>query len=227
MILAGVGPCLIYGVMAGPNSPTANYPMFIGGLVAVQVGAIAWLTTGSLLARYRAIAAVAAAAAVLAAMLGSGLPARSFGMAMGGLCHAAAYTGLLVWFAASLRPGREPVVTQFARQMRQTMPAAVVRYTRRVTIAWCIFFAAQIGTSAVLLATAPPPVFSSGVFSSGVLSSAAWSSFVNLWSLPLVAAMFLMEYGCRVVLFRHESRTGLIATVAGLVHARGSAGRPP
>jgi uncharacterized membrane protein len=119
------------------------------------------------------------------------------------------------------------VVTQFARQMRQTMPAAVVRYTRRVTIAWCIFFAAQIGTSAVLLATAPPPVFSSGVFSSGVLSSAAWSSFVNLWSLPLVAAMFLMEYGCRVVLFRHESRTGLIATVAGLVHARGSAGRPP
>ena len=32
--------------------------------------------------------------------------------------------------------------TGLARRMRQTMPAKVVGYTRTVTIAWCVFFAA-------------------------------------------------------------------------------------
>ena len=39
------------------------------------------------------------------------------------------------------------VVTGFARQIRRTMPDKVVRYTRLVTIAWCVFFATQLAVS--------------------------------------------------------------------------------
>jgi uncharacterized membrane protein len=128
-----------------------------------------------------------------------------------GLCHAAAYALLLVWFAASLRPGREPVVTGFARRIRQTMPDSVVRYTRLVTLAWCAFFALQLGVSLGLLLAAPE----------------AWASFVNLWNLPLVAAMMLVEFVCRSYLFRREPPTGLMATLAGLRRIAGPPGRSP
>ncbi len=92
------------------------------------------------------------------------------------------------------------------------MPDKVMRYTRRVTIAWCVFFAMQLGVSAGLLIMAP---------------AAVWSSFVNLWNLPLAVAMILAEYSVRVVLFWREPRTGLIATLAGMRHIRGTLGSGP
>jgi uncharacterized membrane protein len=212
IILAGIVPLLIYHSV-GVHHSVGGAPGFLTlGVVAAQVGAIVWLAGGRLAPRARAVTAVAAFALMVAAVLGSGLPARSVGLGLGGLCHAAAYTGLLVLFALSLRPGHEPMVTRFARRIRATMPAEVARYTRHVTIAWCVLFAAQLGISAMLLAGAP---------------AAVWSAFVNFWSLPLVVAMFLAEFGCRLVRFRHEHRTGLFATLAGLRHARGSPGNPP
>jgi uncharacterized membrane protein len=195
VILAVVAPCLVYrAVMIAPP------PWLIGAVVVAQFTAIVWMCGRTLAVRYRVAIAVVLAISV-GATLCLGLPARSVGLASAGLCHAVAYASLLAWFSSSLRPGREPVVTGFARRMRRTMPAKVVRYTRRVTIAWCLFFAVQIGMSATLLAVAP---------------QGTWSSFVNLWNLPLVATMFLAEFGCRLLLFRREPRTGLIATLSGL-----------
>lgn len=95
------------------------------------------------------------------------------------LPHLAVYLLLLAWFGASLLPGREPLVTCMARQVHGTMPEALVAYTRRVTIAWCVFFFAMALTAGVLFAWAPADV---------------WSAFVNLLSLPLVIAMFAAEY---------------------------------
>ncbi len=125
--------------------------------------------------------------------------------ALGGICHDVAYASLLIWFGQSLRPGHEPVVTGFARQLRQTMPDKVVRYTRKVTYAWCAFFAAQLALSAILPLTAP---------------IAAWSAFVPLLSLPLLVAMILAEFGVRMILFRHEPHTGLIASVLAVRRVR-------
>jgi uncharacterized membrane protein len=170
---------------------------------------IVLLLTRSLAVWCRAILTVAALAVVAAAALASGLPIRSVGLAPGGICHAAAYSSLLIWFTRSLRPDREPVVTGFARRIRRTMPVEVVRYTRRVTIAWCVFFAAQLGMSAALLAVAP---------------EAIWPAFVNLLNLPLIVAMVLAEFGCRLLVFRGEPHTSLIATLAGLRHIRGMPG---
>jgi uncharacterized membrane protein len=144
-----------------------------------------------------------AAGAVPAVALWSGLPARSVELAFGGICHAAAYGCLLTWFATSLRSDREPVVTGFARRMRRTMPDKVVRYTGWVTVAWCVFFVAQLAMSATLLIAVPVSV---------------WLRFVTLWNLPLVAAMGLAEFGCRLLLFWREPHTGLVATLAGLRH---------
>ena len=65
-------------------------------------------------------------------------------------------------------------------------------------IAWCVFFATQLAVSAALLLATPASV---------------WSAFVSLLNPPLLAAMVLGEFGIRMILFRHESRTSLVATV--------------
>jgi uncharacterized membrane protein len=209
LLLIGIAPFLIYRVTS------AAAPSWLIGVVAgVQAAALIWLAVRHPAARhwaiwYRVLLVGAAIAAVAAAMLWPGLPARSAGRAIGGICHAVAYAWLLTWFAASLRPDREPVVTELARKLRQTMPATVIGYTRRVTIAWSVFFTAQLAVSAALLITAPAGV---------------WSSFVNLWNLPLVATMMLAEFSCRWFLFRHEQPTGLIETLAGLRRIAGTSG---
>jgi uncharacterized membrane protein len=203
IILVGVGPFVIYHAMAGAA------PGLIGVVIVAQLTTITWLLSHKLAVSLRAGLVVATLAVIAAVVLVLGVPTRSVGLAIGGLCHAVAYCGLLIWFAGSLRPDREPIVTGLARRMRRTMPVKVVRYTRHVTIAWCIFFAAQLGTSAGLLALAP---------------QAVWWSFVNLLNLPLIIAMILAEFGCRSLLIRQEHRTGLIATLAGLRHIRGLPG---
>lgn len=197
MVLIAAAPFAIEAATWGAASPRV-----VRAAAAAQVLAVIWFL-GRRAGRYRVALAMAGAAGV--AIFGVGLPARTIGLAVAGICHAAAYGGLLAWFAASLRPGREPVVTRFARRMRRTMPDRVVRYTRNVTWAWCVFFAAELALSAGLLAEAP---------------LASWSSFVNLANLPAVAAMMLGEFAVRFMLFRHEPRTSLAATLAGLRNLR-------
>ena len=103
--------------------------------------------------------------------------------------HAMAYLALLALFAASLQPGREAVITILARRSRGRLPAEVVRYTRRVTWAWCWFFAAQLVGSLTLLLFAPLYL---------------WSLFINLCNLPLVGVMLCAEYVYRQ--WRHAAR---------------------
>jgi uncharacterized membrane protein len=177
------------------------------GVVTAQVTFAVWLIAGQVARRHRSLLTVSAGAAIAVAILWLGLPARTLGLVMAGVCHALAYCGLLLWFGASLWPGREPVVTGFARRMRPTMPPDVVRYTRRVTAAWCVFFAGQIAVSLALLLAGPVDV---------------WSGFVTLWNLPLVVAMMLAEFICRMILFRHHQRTSLIGTLVALCRMRGS-----
>jgi uncharacterized membrane protein len=202
IVVAGIAMCLIGRTTTGPAAA-----WLAGALVAAQIAAVVWLLTRRLAVVYRAALVGTALAASASAALVLGLTTRSAGLAVAGICHATAYSTLLIWFARSLRPDHEPVVTQFARRMRRTMPAEVVRYTRLVTIAWCVFFAAQLSLSGALLALAP---------------AAVWSAFVNLLNLPLTLAMILAEFGCRSLLFHHDNRTGLLATFEGLRRISGS-----
>ena len=180
-------------------------PWLIGTLVVAQITAIVCLLARNRPFRYRAALLVAIVTIVIAAMVAPGIPTESVGMAVTGSCHAIAYISLLTYFAASLRPNREPFVTGIARRMRQTMPDKVVRYTRQVTIAWCAFFATQLVLSVVLLLVAP---------------GAVWVTFITLLNLPLLAVMILAEFGYRRILFRHEAPTSLIETLSAMRHAR-------
>lgn len=98
------------------------------------------------------------------------------------LTHWTIYAGLLAGFALTLRPGHEPLITAMARRMHGLTPE-MIRYTRKVTIAWSLFFAAQLATSVGLFCFAPLTV---------------WSFFVNVLDVPLVAAMFAGEYAVRL-----------------------------
>jgi len=101
----------------------------------------------------------------------------SLGMAtISGIPHAAVYSFLLWYFGRTLVCGREPLITRFSSSVHGPLPPAMVRYTRKVTIAWCIFFAAQLIVSALLFAFAPLDT---------------WSLFINLLNLPLLAVMFV------------------------------------
>ena len=80
-------------------------PWLIGDVVVIHVTAIAWLMARNVTLRCRVILAVIGVTGVAAAILGLGLSVRSAGLAAGGVCHAAAYSMLLIRFAMSLRPG--------------------------------------------------------------------------------------------------------------------------
>ena len=195
-----IGGCfLIYRLTLG----TLPAP-FVAALATLEVSVIAGVLTRKWACRYRFglwVSLLAAGAALTAV---PGLPARVVGLAVTGGCHAVAYSILLIWFGMSLRAGREPIVTGIARRLRQTMPDSVVHYTRIVTFAWCGFFACQLLVSAALLLLAP---------------RAAWSAFVILLNLPLVATMTLAEFACRQILFRHQHPTGLAKTLSALRYA--------
>jgi uncharacterized membrane protein len=107
------------------------------------------------------------------------------------------YLALLWIFGRTLLPGRRPLITLLATHVHGGIPPEVERYTRRVTAAWCCFFAAMTVTSMLLFLFAP---------------LALWSAFNSLLNLPLVVAMYLGEYAWR--LWRHPDFShASIATV--------------
>jgi uncharacterized membrane protein len=108
------------------------------------------------------------------------------------------YLLLLWWFGRTLSPGREALVTGLARYVHGTLPPEIEAYTRRVTWAWCVFFAAMAFTSVTLFALAPLEV---------------WSLFANVLTTPLVALMFVAEYIYRISRYRNFAHVSLLGTV--------------
>lgn len=200
MPLVALAPLVgLLGFLALRMLPASSF--LLAGVIAIQSAFIAWMATSRLPGWSRLVLTGFAAGVALTIAFRNNMSADMLGFAVGGVCHAFAYGSLLMWFGLSLRPEREPVVTSFARQMRKTMPNAVLRYTRNVTLAWCGFFAAQLLASLSLLWLAPHGI---------------WSAFVSVWNLPLVAVMALGEYCVRSCLFAREERTGFIATLSAL-----------
>ncbi len=94
---------------------------------------------------------------------------------------------LLVTFGASLR-GEMPLVERFARMQVSELSEAERRWCRQVTVAWCVFFAANALTAALLAAAAP---------------IAWWTLFTGVLSYVAVGVMFAVEYVVRSYRFRH------------------------
>ena len=113
---------------------------------------------------------------------------------VGALARLAVYASLLRLFAHSLRAGREPVVTRFARHIHPAMTQDRIAYTRGVTWLWTGFFATQLALWFLLLVTAP-------------YVAKPW--FVAWADVPLLAALLAGELGVRAIKFRGQPHGSL------------------
>ena len=112
--------------------------------------------------------------------------------------HAGINLVLAFTFGRTLAPGHEPLCTRFARMLHGRLPPEVERYTRHVTAAWTLFFAALFAASCAL-------------FFGGAL--AAWSLLANVLSPVLIAAMFAIEYAIRLRVLPHWERVGILGGI--------------
>jgi uncharacterized membrane protein len=108
------------------------------------------------------------------------------------------YSLLAAGFAHSLRPGDTALCTRLADRLHGPLTPREVRYTRQVTAAWAIFFAALTSIILALYVLVP---------------FAVWSLFVNFIALPLVALMFVVEYAIRRRVLPDTERPGILASV--------------
>lgn len=141
----------------------------------------------------RALALAAALAALLIALhawSGRGIPARWLYLAQ----HAGVHLALAAWFGATLRSGAEPLVTALARRVHRQLTPAMERYTRKVTVAWTLYFLA--------MATVSIALFLSGHFT-------AWSLLANVLTPVCIAAVFVGEYVLRYRLHPEFERVDL------------------
>jgi uncharacterized membrane protein len=110
----------------------------------------------------------------------------------------ALYGLLSLSFGGSLRPGATALCTALADKVHGPLTPREVHYSRRVTAAWGLFFAAIVAITVVLFAAAPLRV---------------WSLFTNFCILPLVALMFIAEYAVRRRVLPPAERGRIVATV--------------
>jgi uncharacterized membrane protein len=176
-----IAPIVIHIAMA-----TQRGMALAGVLVVVEAGIVAWIALGFLhdaRLRWAGCAAVLVLTTIIWWRASDGIVVSS------AIPHAIAYLSVLTIFAASLAPGRKPIVTIFAERSRGTLPPAVERYTRRVTVAWCLFCIGQLLGSLLLMLFAPAWM---------------WSAFVNVLNMPLLITMFCCEFAWRQ--WRHSSK---------------------
>jgi len=125
---------------------------------------------------------------------------------LAGVPHAAINILLAGVFGRTLLGDREALITGFARRVHGTLTADIERYTRRVTLAWCVFFSTQVLVSAILFAA---------------VSLQTWSFFVTVLSAPLIALMFVAEYLYRILRFPDHAHASIWKGVQQYVgHAR-------
>lgn len=111
------------------------------------------------------------------------------------------YLLMAVVFGRTLGGPDESLVTQMARRVHGgVLSDKQLVYTRKVTLAWSVFFAAMALGSVLLFLLAP---------------TAVWSMFANLLGGPLIALMFVGEFVLRRVTLPDEDR----ATMADAIRA--------
>ncbi|MBE0622665.1 MAG: hypothetical protein IH605_18890 [Burkholderiales bacterium] len=120
---------------------------------------------------------------LLCIALWAGWPAleRHFGLVYW-LQHVGMLLILFITFGRTLIAGRQPLCTRFAQALHAAVTPQHEIYTRQVTIAWTLFFAAMALASTLLFFLA---------------ALTTWSFFANFLTLPLVALMFIGEYWVR------------------------------
>ncbi len=95
-------------------------------------------------------------------------------------------SALFWFFARTLRPGREPIITRLARTVFQEDDLEVLKYTRRVTLLWSLFFLTLFIETVLLAIFAPLEV---------------WSLFSNILNYLFIVLLFILEFSYRRLRF--------------------------
>jgi uncharacterized membrane protein len=119
-------------------------------------------------------------------------------LAVNGLSAATVNLFLLWLFGRTLLPGREALISQISRRINGHLKPEIAAYTRRVTVAWCIFFTAQVVISLLLYLLAPVAV---------------WSLFINVLNVPLLVLMLVGEKAYRTARFPHHPKTSILKAI--------------
>jgi len=181
MTRAGGSPWNVVGVLT---------PM----LLAIAVGA--WRGGQRLLG---AIAALVVAGLCVQAARGVAVSAAMLYLAQ----HAGIHLFLAVGFGSTLRAGHTPLITTLAARVHRELTPAMVVYTRKVTLAWVLYFAAMAGISLLLFAFAPFDT---------------WALFANLLTPCSVVLMFGGEHLLRYRLHPEFERTSIADAIRSYRH---------
>ncbi|MDR2688190.1 MAG: hypothetical protein LBB76_00325 [Azoarcus sp.] len=125
------------------------------------------------------------------------------------LQHAGVFSLLALGFGRSLAPGAEPLVSRFARVSHGALAPEVARYTRRVTVAWALFFAGLVLVSVLF-------------FING--QTGLWSLFINFITPVSIGLMFVVEFAVRSVVLPRALRTGFAESIRAFLHIRRNVG---
>lgn len=166
-------------------------------LVCVSFAALFVSYAGRLSTVSAAVIAVVSVTLTATLMQGSSFPVVLFPLVL---------NMALCWmFGRTLGQGREALITRFARLIENgDPPLEVVRYTRRLTLVWCLVFSAFAVELALLALLADPAV---------------WSLFANVINYLLVIVVFVVEYGYRRWRFRHRSHLSPLQFLTSLAKA--------
>lgn len=166
-------------------------PMLVTLAVGAWRGGQRWLAAG---------AALAVVFLVGQALLGVHLPQEWLYAAQ----HVGANLFLAVVFGGTLRAGHTPLITTLATRVHRHFSPAMALYTRKVTLAWTLYFVAIASLSMLLFGLAP--------FS-------AWAWFANLLTPLSVILMFGAEYLLRYRLHPDFERTTVAEAIRSYIHS--------
>jgi uncharacterized membrane protein len=101
---------------------------------------------------------------------------------------------LFMTFGRTLVAGRKPLCTHFAELTHGDITPQHAHYAHQVTWAWTVFFGLMALVSTLLFFLAPLSV---------------WSVFANFLTLPLIALMFILEFGVRRIMLPEQVNINL------------------
>lgn len=128
------------------------------------------------------------------------------------LQHAGSNAVLAAYFGSTLLGNRTPLCSRFAAVVHGPLVPRLADYTRRVTLAWTIYFAGTAVLSALLFAYAP---------------IVQWSVFANLLAVPLVMLMFAAEYVVRLRVLPDIRHAPILDGIRLYLRGALAASRPP
>jgi uncharacterized membrane protein len=193
-----VGVCAVayvvacHWLMTGAPTSFWNAVVLVGPMLAL-LGVYAWQR------RQRAIASLCALGLVgllAQAWRGGGVAPTILYMVQ----HVAIHLGLAALFAMTLRSGQESLITALARRVHGSLTPSMEAYSRRVTLAWAVYFVTMAVVSVGLFMATPFEV---------------WAAFANFGTPLGVALLFVGEYLLRYRLHPEFER----ATLSAAMHA--------